>query len=127
MQMMKKQVKVKPNAKKQQLTESDGSLTAYLKSSPVDDKANKKLIQVLTEFIYISKFFTFLNQTLLLSQVCLRGSLLKFVIAKLEHYNCSLLIDQQNSIASSPNLSQRVGELIQVVCFLFLQPKGGRF
>jgi uncharacterized protein len=53
---MKKQVEIKPNAKTQQLvTESDGSLTAYLKSSPVDGKANKELIQVLAEFFDVSK------------------------------------------------------------------------
>jgi uncharacterized protein len=54
--MIKKQVKVKPNAKKQQLTtELDGSLTAYLKSPPVDGNANKELVQLLATFFNVSK------------------------------------------------------------------------
>jgi uncharacterized protein len=54
--MMRKQVKVKPNAKKQQLTtESDGSLTAYLKSPPVDGRANQELVQLLPSFFNVSK------------------------------------------------------------------------
>jgi uncharacterized protein len=65
MQTMKKQVKVKPNAKTQQLvTEPDGSLTAYLKSSPVDGKANKELIQVLAEFFDVSKSDIIIKQGL---------------------------------------------------------------
>lgn len=53
---MKKQVKAKPNSKKQQLvTESDGSLTAYLKSSPHDGKANVELIQLLAKSFGIPK------------------------------------------------------------------------
>jgi uncharacterized protein len=53
---MKNQVKVKPNAKTQQLViESDGSLTAYLKSPSLDGKANKELIQALAQFFCVSK------------------------------------------------------------------------
>lgn len=53
---MKKQVKVKPNARKQQLIqESDGSLTVYLKSLPVDGKANAELIQVLSKAFEVPK------------------------------------------------------------------------
>lgn len=53
---MKKQVKVKPNAKKQQLIqEPDGSLTVHLKSSPVDGKANAELIQVLSKAFEVPK------------------------------------------------------------------------
>ncbi len=53
---MKKQIKAKPNSKKQQLvTESDGSLTAYLKASPVDGKANEELIQLLAKFFGVPK------------------------------------------------------------------------
>ncbi|MEM8779084.1 MAG: DUF167 domain-containing protein [Cyanobacteria bacterium P01_G01_bin.49] len=53
---MKKQVKAKPNAKKQQLIrESDGSLTAYLKSSPVEGKANKELIKLLAKSFDVSR------------------------------------------------------------------------
>jgi uncharacterized protein len=53
---MKKQVKVKPNAKKQHLIqESDGSLTVHLQSSPVDGKANAELIQVLSKTFEVPK------------------------------------------------------------------------
>jgi hypothetical protein len=53
---MKKQVKVKPNARKQQLIqEPDGSLTVHLKSSPVDSKANAELIQVLSKAFEVPK------------------------------------------------------------------------
>jgi uncharacterized protein len=53
---MKKQVKVKPNAKKQQLiAELDGSLTAHLKSSPVGGKANAELIQLLAKVFEVPK------------------------------------------------------------------------
>lgn len=53
---MKKQVKVKPNAKTQQLViESDGSLTAHLKSPPVDGKANAELIQLLSQTFKVPK------------------------------------------------------------------------
>ena len=53
---MKKQVKVKPNAKKQQLIqEANGSLTVHLKSSPVDGKANAELIQVLSKAFEVPK------------------------------------------------------------------------
>ncbi|WP_421659160.1 DUF167 domain-containing protein [Leptothermofonsia sp. ETS-13] len=53
---MKKLVKSKPNSKKQQLiTESDGSLIAYLKSSPIDGKANEELIQLLAKSFGVSK------------------------------------------------------------------------
>ncbi|MCX7593034.1 MAG: DUF167 domain-containing protein [Fischerella sp.] len=47
---MQKKVKVKPNSKVQKIEEvADGSLTVYLKSPPVDGKANEELIQVLAE------------------------------------------------------------------------------
>lgn len=53
---MQKQVKVKPNSKKQLIEEStDGSLTAYLKSPPVDGKANKELIELLAEKFHLPK------------------------------------------------------------------------
>ncbi len=56
MSTVKKQVKAKPNAKKQELRlEADGSLTAYLKSSPVDGKANDELIQLLAKFFGVSR------------------------------------------------------------------------
>ena len=53
---MQKQVKVKPNSKKQTIEEStDGSLTVHLKSPPVDGKANKELIEVLAEKFNVRK------------------------------------------------------------------------
>lgn len=43
-------VKVKPNSKKQAIQEeTDGSLTVYLKSPPVDGKANQELIEILAK------------------------------------------------------------------------------
>jgi len=56
LQVMKRQVKSKPNSKKQQLiTELDGSLTAYLNSSAINGKANEELIQLLAESFGVSK------------------------------------------------------------------------
>ena len=53
---MQKQVKVKPNAKKQTIEESaDGSLTVYLKSPPVDGKANKELIELFADQFDVPK------------------------------------------------------------------------
>ncbi len=54
--MVKKQVKCKPNAKRQQLVvEADGSLTAHLKSPPVDGKANQELIALLAQHFGVPK------------------------------------------------------------------------
>ena len=53
---MQKQVKVKPNSKKQTIEESaDGSLTVHLKSPPVDGKANKELIELLAKKFDVPK------------------------------------------------------------------------
>ena len=53
---MQKQVKVKPNSKKQTIEESvDGSLTVHLKSPPVDGKANKELIELLAKKLDVPK------------------------------------------------------------------------
>ncbi|KOR37880.1 MULTISPECIES: DUF167 domain-containing protein [Planktothricoides] len=44
------QVKVKPNSQQQKIISAeDGSLTVYLKSPPVDGKANQELIQLLAQ------------------------------------------------------------------------------
>lgn len=52
----RRQIKVKPNSKKQAVEESaDGSLTVHLKSPPVDGKANKELIEILAETFNVSK------------------------------------------------------------------------
>lgn len=53
---MKIQIKVKPNTKQQRIIEEeDGSLTVYLKSPPVDGKANAELIQLLAKKYNVSK------------------------------------------------------------------------
>ena len=53
---MKKQVKVKPNSKKQSIEElEDGSLMIHLKSPPVDGKANKELIELLAKKFAVPK------------------------------------------------------------------------
>ncbi len=53
---MRKQVKVKPNAKRQQVTaQADGSLTVHLKSPPIAGKANQELIQVLADYFQVAK------------------------------------------------------------------------
>lgn len=60
---MKKQVKVKPNAKRQQVVEQpDGSLLVYLKSPPVDGKANQELIQVLADYFQVTKSQVLIQQ-----------------------------------------------------------------
>lgn len=49
-------VKVKPNSKQQKIEHQlDGSLTVYLKSPPVDGKANKELIKLLSDRFDIPK------------------------------------------------------------------------
>ncbi|OUL17801.1 hypothetical protein BV372_34520 [Nostoc sp. T09] len=53
---MQKKVKVKPNSKQQKIEEqSDGSLNVYLKSPPVDGKANEELIKLLAEKFNVPK------------------------------------------------------------------------
>ncbi|WP_392532423.1 DUF167 domain-containing protein [Nostoc sp. C117] len=53
---MQKKVKVKPNSKQQKIEEQlDGSLTVYLKSPPVDGKANEELIKLLAEKFNVAK------------------------------------------------------------------------
>jgi hypothetical protein len=53
---MQKQVKVKPNSKKQGIEDAaDGSLTVHLKSPPVDGKANKVLIELLAKKFDVAK------------------------------------------------------------------------
>jgi uncharacterized protein len=53
---MQIRVKVKPNSKIPRIVEEeDNSLTIYLKSPPVDGKANQELIKVLAERFDVSK------------------------------------------------------------------------
>ncbi len=54
--MIYKKVKVKPNSKQQILKEeTDGTLTVYLKSPPVDGKANNELIKVVANKFTVPK------------------------------------------------------------------------
>jgi hypothetical protein len=49
-------VKVKPNSKRQAVQqEGDGSLTVFLKSPPIDGKANAELIQLLAKTFGVPK------------------------------------------------------------------------
>lgn len=49
-------VKVKPNSKKQEIqTAADGSLIIFLKSPPVDGKANEELIKLLAKEFSVAK------------------------------------------------------------------------
>lgn len=49
-------VKVKPNSKRQEImAELDGSFTVYLKSPPVDGKANEELIKLLAKKFDVPK------------------------------------------------------------------------
>ncbi|MBF1991669.1 DUF167 domain-containing protein [Fischerella thermalis] len=51
---MQIKVKVKPNSKMQKIEEAaDRSLIVYLKSPPVDGKANEELIKVLSENFHV--------------------------------------------------------------------------
>jgi len=51
---MQIKVKVKPNSKMQKIEEAaDRSLIVYLKSPPVDGKANEELIEVLSENFHV--------------------------------------------------------------------------
>ena len=51
-------IKVKPNSKEQKIIEEvDGSLTIRLKSPPVDGKANKELIKVLSKKYNVPKSY----------------------------------------------------------------------
>ncbi|MEH2084160.1 MAG: DUF167 domain-containing protein [Nostoc sp.] len=53
---MQKKVKVKPNSKQQRIEEQpDSSLTVYLKSPPVDGKANEELIKLLADKFDVPK------------------------------------------------------------------------
>ncbi|MEH1875385.1 DUF167 domain-containing protein [Nostoc sp.] len=53
---MQKKIKVKPNSKQQKIEEQlDGSLIVYLKSPPVDGKANEELIKLLAKKFDVAK------------------------------------------------------------------------
>ena len=48
-------VKVIPNAKKNRIIQQEGILRVYLTSPPVDGKANKLLIKILSEYFKVKK------------------------------------------------------------------------
>lgn len=48
-------VKVKPNSKQQKIEQQDGIFTVHLKSPPVDGKASKELIKLLSDRFNIPK------------------------------------------------------------------------
>lgn len=53
---MQKTIKVRPNFKRQKITEEgDGSLIIHLKSPPVDGKANEELIKLLAKKFDVPK------------------------------------------------------------------------
>lgn len=55
---MQKKVKVKPNSKLQKIEEqADGSLTIYLKSPPINGKANEELLKILAEKFDVPKSY----------------------------------------------------------------------
>ena len=67
-------VQVKPNTKQQKIQEQpDGSLTIYLKSPPVDGKANQELIKLLAKRYGIPK-----SQILIKSGASSRNKLIEF-------------------------------------------------
>ncbi len=47
---MKIHVKVKPNSGKQKVEKKDSEYIVYLKSKPIDNKANIELLKVLEEY-----------------------------------------------------------------------------
>lgn len=62
---MHKKVKVKPNSKHQKIEEQpDGSLAVYLKSPPVDGKANEELIKLLSEKFDVPKSYIIIKSGL---------------------------------------------------------------
>lgn len=53
---MQKKVKVKPSSKQQRIEElEDGSLIVYLKSPPIDGKANAELITLISQKYQVKK------------------------------------------------------------------------
>ena len=66
LETMKKQVKVKPNCKQQNIEETaDGSLIVCLKSLPVAGKANEELIKLLAKKFEVPKSRIFIKFGLL--------------------------------------------------------------
>lgn len=56
MLMIKLHLKVKPNSSQQKIEElADGSLIVFLKSSPVNNKANQELIKILAKKYQVSQ------------------------------------------------------------------------
>lgn len=54
--MAKLQVQVKPNAKQQKIQQNDdGTWTVFLKSPPIEGKANQELVRLLSKKLGVSK------------------------------------------------------------------------
>ena len=53
--MTRVRIKVIPNAKENKLIEEDGKIRAYLKAKPIHGKANKALIEALSEHFKVKK------------------------------------------------------------------------
>ncbi|HDJ96758.1 MAG TPA: DUF167 domain-containing protein [Candidatus Aenigmarchaeota archaeon] len=53
--MKRIKIKVIPNAKKNEVINEGGKLRVYVKSPPVGGKANKTVIEVLSEFFNVKK------------------------------------------------------------------------
>ena len=49
-------IKVIPNAKKNKIIEGEGGLKVYLSASPIEGKANKALIDFLSEHFGVKKY-----------------------------------------------------------------------
>ncbi|MFH1768284.1 MAG: DUF167 domain-containing protein [Candidatus Omnitrophota bacterium] len=49
-------VKVIPNAKKDKIEQLDHSLRLYVTASPIDGKANKKVIEMLSRYYQTKKY-----------------------------------------------------------------------
>ncbi len=49
------EVRVKPNSKKHELVPNDGKWIAFLRSPPVDGKANSELIKLVADYFDIGK------------------------------------------------------------------------
>lgn len=48
-------IKVKPNSKQQKIEKKEDNWYIYLKSPPVDGKANKELIKLLADYFHVKK------------------------------------------------------------------------
>ena len=52
---MKLSITVKPNAKRSEILDNSGTITAFLKSAPIDGKANEELIRLLAKYFHVTQ------------------------------------------------------------------------